>query len=117
MCKKTLLVMMIGILAFLSGVDSAPNTGAEHIVLEGGNTGDVPFPHRRHQERIDDCSICHELFDQEAGSIERLIANDMLKVKQVMNTQCLKCHREMKKAGNASGPLTCATCHNQPKQD
>ncbi|MFO8084146.1 MAG: cytochrome c3 family protein [Desulfobacterales bacterium] len=115
--KTIFLVVVIGFLFVLSGAYSAQNIGAANMILEGGKTGDVPFPHRMHQEDQANCNICHELFEQKAGSIEALKNEDILKSKQVMNTQCLKCHREMKKAGNATGPITCATCHIKSKRD
>jgi hypothetical protein len=97
---------------FLTGF-SEQNPGAEHIILEGGESGEVPFPHKIHQDVLKDCNICHELFSQEIGSIEKLKAEDNLKAKQVMNTQCLKCHRDNKKAGKSSGPVSCTACHSK----
>jgi len=113
MKAKVIFVAFMSILFIFSSALSEQNLGAENIILEGGNSGVVPFPHKKHQDSLKDCSICHELFDQEIGSIEKLKLEDKLQAKQVMNTQCLKCHREAKKAGNASGPLSCTTCHSK----
>ena len=78
------------------------NKGAEQI---------VPFPHRVHLEILPDCAVCHELFPQETGSIEKLKASGDLKKKQIMNKHCTKCHKKMKKEGQKTGPTTCKSCH------
>ncbi len=93
--------------AWASGEDK----GAANMILEGGKRGNVPFPHRQHQETLQDCQICHALFPQQAGSIETLKAAGTLKKKQVMNKQCTKCHRSKRKAGEKTGPVACKTCH------
>ena len=108
---KVIFIATISIMLILSTAFSEENPGAEHIILEGGDSGVVRFPHKMHQDSLKNCGICHELFDQELGSIEKLKVEDKLKAKQIMNTQCLKCHRDTKKAGKSSGPTSCTTCH------
>jgi len=87
------------------------NQGAAEIVLDGGTTGNVSFPHRRHQENLVDCAVCHSAYPQKAGSIEELKAQGKLAKKEIMNTQCTKCHKEKKRAGEKAGPTTCTSCH------
>ena len=87
--------------------------GAEEMTLVGGEKGDVWFPHRKHQDNLGDCKICHDLFPQEAGTIQKLKAEGELKKKQVMNKKCLACHRKMKKAGEPTGPTSCNKCHHK----
>lgn len=87
------------------------NTGAAEIVLDGGTSGSVAFPHQRHQAKLADCTICHSAFPQKAGAIEELKAQGKLAKKQIMNEQCTKCHKEKKQAGEKAGPTTCTTCH------
>lgn len=89
------------------------NTGAENITMTGGNRGDVNFPHRQHQGRLTDCKTCHELFPKTSGSIEALKSEGKLDKKQVMNTQCVACHRTRRAAGERSGPVSCNTCHTK----
>ena len=89
----------------------AVNNGAENISIYGGSRGDVPFPHHAHQERLKDCNTCHASFPQEADSLKTMKKAGKLKPKQVMNKQCVKCHKDQKKAGNATGPTTCSKCH------
>ncbi len=87
------------------------NQGAAEIKIDGGKRGIVHFPHHAHQTRLKDCNICHAVFPQEPQSLNKLKQTGQLKPKQVMNKQCVKCHRAEKKAGNPSGPTTCSKCH------
>jgi hypothetical protein len=87
--------------------------GTDEMSLAGGKRGEVPFPHHRHQEALGDCQMCHKAFPQEVGAIQSLVAQNALKPKQVMNKQCIKCHRARKKAGETTGPLTCGQCHKR----
>jgi hypothetical protein len=63
--------------------------GTEHMKLEGGAQGPVPFPHSRHQAVVNDCLVCHTHFAQQEGSIARAIDEGRLTRKQVMNKQCI----------------------------
>jgi hypothetical protein len=85
--------------------------GRSRSTLYGGKSGDVPFPHWAHQAVLADCKICHELFPQEAGAIEKLKASGELQRKQIMNKHCTKCHKKMKQEGQKTGPTTCKSCH------
>jgi hypothetical protein len=118
MPMKTTDRLLIGlVLAITAAVGLAPhhlgaqNMGAKEIKLAGGSRGEVPFPHLNHQNKLGDCNVCHTLFPQAKGSIEKLKAEGKLKAKQVMNKHCIKCHKAEKRAGNAAGPTTCAKCH------
>jgi len=94
-------------------VNAAVNKGAEQITIDGGNRGQIHFPHRDHQKRLDDCMVCHNLFAQEKGSIEKAKADGKLAKKQVMTKLCIHCHRAEKKAGKPGGPTSCAKCHKK----
>jgi Cytochrome c7 and related cytochrome c len=87
------------------------NRGAETIRLRAGQQAPVIFPHRRHQNVLDDCLVCHSLFPQEKGSIDKEKAEGKLARQQVMTTLCIRCHRARLQAGEQSGPLTCEKCH------
>lgn len=90
------------------------DTGPEEMVLEGGRTGDVSFPHRVHQNALDQkCEVCHDLFPQKKGSIQELIDQGKLKNKEIMNKHCVKCHRETKREGKQTGPISCTHCHDK----
>jgi hypothetical protein len=111
-----LLLILMTMSALIAGTSIAvslasENPGAENIVLKGGKRGEVPFPHRQHQKNLGDCQICHSVFPQDPGAIVKLKAEGTLKKKYVMNKLCTKCHKKMKKAGQKSGPTSCAKCH------
>ena len=87
--------------------------GAKEMVISSGNQGDVKFPHHQHQEALKDCMRCHDLYPQQAGSIQDLKQKGTLVQKQVMNKQCLNCHRSKKDAGEKTGPVSCSQCHTK----
>jgi hypothetical protein len=104
-----LLLLMVG--GGIGALAQPQNPGAAEIILEGGTSGNVTFPHQRHQQKLTDCNICHSAFPQKAGAIEELKAQGKLAKKQIMNEQCTKCHKEKQRAGEKTGPTTCTTCH------
>lgn len=104
-----IITAMIAILPMT--VANAVNQGPDQIKIFGGASGNVPFPHAQHQDRIKDCKICHSVFPQETDAIKKLKEAGTLKKKKVMNLQCIKCHKQDKKAGKPHGPVTCKTCH------
>lgn len=110
---RALFLLMLCLGAYTAAV-AVENKGAADIKLAGGSRGDVPFPHHLHQSALENCEVCHAVFPQERGAIERLKAEKTLKKKKVMNGQCVKCHRAKKKAGEKTGPVKCARCHEKP---
>lgn len=107
------IVGLVLIAGFSTGVClGEPPRGAETITLSGGSAGNVPLPHHRHQQVLLDCNLCHSVFAQRAGVIDEMKAAGALEKKQVMNKQCIKCHRQKKKAGEKAGPTTCKACHS-----
>ncbi|MDM8537451.1 cytochrome c3 family protein [Desulfobacterales bacterium HSG17] len=89
------------------------NQGAENISIFGGTTGDIQFPHRTHQNSLKDCTVCHSNFPQTTGILWQLKEDGDLRSKKIMNTLCMKCHRQMKKAGDTTGPTRCKGCHQK----
>lgn len=110
--KRNLSIIVAALaVMILSAVAMAANRGPANITIDGGSRGKVPFPHALHQDNQKDCNVCHRLFPQKADAIKAQIAKGELKPKQVMNTLCIKCHKEEKRAGKPHGPLTCSKCH------
>jgi len=110
--KGKIIAILVCTAVVLSGVGLAvENKGAATMELTGGERGNVPFPHHQHQNQLVDCKICHDTFPQEKGAIDRLKKEGKLQPKQIMNKQCTKCHKEKRKAGEKSGPVTCKQCH------
>ncbi len=114
---KSVSVIVVALSVILLGAVKSPsppsdqNIGAEKITLNGGKRGKVPFPHRGHQDRLENCNFCHQNFPQVAGSIDGLKAKGSLKKKWVMKKLCIKCHKAKKREGIKSGPTTCSKCH------
>ena len=104
-------VMMAIFMAAMVSV-AQENKGSASLTITVQGKGDVKIPHQKHQEVLKDCKVCHDVFPQKAGAINELKAAGKIQKKQVMNTQCIKCHNEKKNAGLKSGPLTCSTCHS-----
>ena len=103
----TLAVLLISISIAFAG----DNQGAEELYLDGGTKGNIDFPHKLHQETLGDCSLCHSIFPMKKDSIKEMKTQGQLKQRTVMNKLCIKCHKDMKKVGKASGPLSCNKCH------
>ena len=112
MKTKAIIFAGFSILVALGMAWAAENMGAPDMTLYGGKTGEVPFPHAMHQQSLKDCSACHGIFPKEAGVIEKMKAGGDLKKKAVMN-QCTKCHKDLKKAGEKTGPVSCRKCHQK----
>lgn len=83
----------------------------KEIILYGGITGKVPFPHETHQKVVKDCKICHESYPQRVGAIHDLVKKEKLRAREIMTHQCIKCHREKNAAGETAGPVSCKKCH------
>jgi hypothetical protein len=108
--KTAVIVLMTVVMISVVGL-AADDPGSAEIELTGGERGNVPFPHQRHQAALGDCKLCHELFPKQKGGIEDLKAKGELKKRQVMNKHCIKCHNARKRAGQPSGPTSCNDCH------
>ena len=106
-----IITLAVFTLTGMVAIASAANKGPANIDIFGGKSGKVPFPHAQHQARIQDCNVCHGVFPQEKDAIQTMKTQGAIKPKKVMNLQCIKCHKEEKRAGKPSGPLTCKTCH------
>lgn len=111
MRKFMLTAAVLVTVVFCSVAYSEMKTGAPDITIPSGKKKSVQFPHKTHQTMLKDCTICHDTFPMEAGSIKKMIDDGSLKKKKVMD-QCRKCHKKMKKAGEKSGPTSCGSCHS-----
>lgn len=107
-----LLALVLVFAGLVVASHAVENQGLKDMVLDGGKTGDVPFPHHLHQNTLEDCQLCHSLFPQEQGGIDRMVKEGKLKNKEVMKN-CQKCHRKLEKSGQPSGPTSCKGCHSK----
>lgn len=113
MKNKTWLIPILFFFLISAVVYAVENKGSAQIDIFGGSRGKVPFPHHAHQSRIGDCNVCHASFPQEPDALAKYKDSGQLKKKEVMNKQCIKCHKAEKAAGNPSGPTTCSKCHTR----
>lgn len=110
---RVILSALLVVMVCAAPGQAAENAGAAQMTLPGGGSGSVPFPHQAHQTALKDCQLCHGSFPQQPGAIETLKAQGALESKQVMNKQCIACHKQKKTAGEKSGPITCTGCHQK----
>ncbi len=112
MGKKIIMCVLVGAVMIAAASAATENKGSDKITLNGGNKGDVNFPHYIHQNTLGDCTKCHTLFPLKANAIEDLKTAGILKKKQVMK-QCRNCHKQLAKAGQKAGPVSCKKCHQK----
>jgi hypothetical protein len=106
-------LIRIGLALALFALLVAATEARDVIVLDGGRTGEVTFPHKKHGEALkDDCDACHALFPQEPGAIDKLKAGGKLEKRQVMNS-CTACHKSRIKEKQPAGPVSCKGCHTK----
>jgi hypothetical protein len=111
-CFSILFLCIPLLIAGSAAAGDDDSKGAETIILEGGSTGSVTFPHGRHQGIFVDCKPCHDLFGKAAMAIERLKSEGKLPKKEVMD-MCKNCHKEMIAQGKKTGPTSCKDCHKK----
>ena len=90
------IIATAALIVFTAGTALA--AGPESISLPA-KMGNVSFPHKKHQELLKECKICHE---KGPGKIEGL-------GKDWAHKTCKGCHEEKKK-----GPTKCGECHKKP---
>jgi len=71
--------------------------GPETITLPAKN-GNITFPHKKHQEMLKNCKICHEKGPGKIASLGKDWAHQT----------CKGCHEEKKQ-----GPTKCGECHKK----
>ncbi|WP_299982798.1 cytochrome c3 family protein [Desulfobacula sp.] len=108
------IILLCGLfLALSTPVIFALDQGKKQIIIPVKRQGNITFPHKTHQDTINDCMVCHTHFAQKEGALQDSIVSGSLKKKQVMNKTCLKCHRANKKSGGKYGPVKCSGCHTK----
>lgn len=106
-------IAAIGLLLTSMSFAAEVNKGAKEETIPAGSQGDVKFPHELHQQSIQDCKLCHDLYPETPNAISGLKQKGALKPKQVMNQQCVKCHNAKRAAGVKAGPVICSQCHGK----
>ncbi len=106
-------IAAIGLVATSTAFAAEVNKGAKEETIPAGSQGDVKFPHGLHQQALQDCNLCHNLYPETPNAISDLKQKGALKPKQVMNQQCVKCHNAKRAAGVKAGPVICSQCHGK----
>ena len=115
MKAKPIFVLVLGVcIITIMTAEAVENKGPSEIVLKGDKAGDVTVSHHKHQNALAGaCNLCHNKFSQAPGSIQKLISEGKLKVKEVMQ-ECQACHRQRKEKGEKTGPTAqCSGCHKK----
>ena len=89
---KKIAIAMIAAIAF------AGTAFAADVIDLPAKNGNISFPHKKHQDALKDCKVCHE---KAPGKIEGF-------GKDAAHKLCKGCH-ETKKAG----PTKCGECHKK----
>jgi opacity protein-like surface antigen len=71
---------------------------AADVISLPAKNGNITFEHKKHQDRLKDCKLCHE---KAPGKIEGL-------GKDWAHKTCKGCHEEKK-----AGPTKCGECHKK----
>ena len=87
------IIAAAALIVFAAGSAMAADT----ITLPAKN-GNITFEHKKHQEALKDCKICHE---KGPGKIEGF-------GKDFAHKTCKGCHEEKK-----AGPTKCGECHKK----
>jgi hypothetical protein len=75
----------------------SPGNGfAADVILLPSESGNVVFPHKKHQESVRDCKVCHKT---SPGTIKESGQYRPHKL-------CIGCHEKER-----SGPVNCVDCH------
>ncbi|MCP4694749.1 MAG: cytochrome C, partial [Desulfobacterales bacterium] len=124
--------IVLSVAAFLTygvGVQGVQNPVVDNVALEADvitidgmkdfgslERPGVPFFHDRHTEALEkkgkDCQTCH-LTDEErlSAKFKRLADTGKEEVMNAYHDNCIGCHKEMKSAGDKTGPVECGECH------
>ena len=90
----------IVILASLLFVAAAPALAIEKITFPN-RLGEVVFPHKKHQDALNECRRCHPTGVGRIPGFGKVMAHAK---------GCKGCHEEMKR-----GPVVCKGCHSKPE--
>jgi predicted CXXCH cytochrome family protein len=71
---------------------------AADVIELPATKGKVSFPHKKHQDMLQDCLKCHEKGPGKIPALGQAWAHKV----------CKGCHADMKK-----GPVSCKSCHQQ----
>jgi Class III cytochrome C family len=105
--KRILAILVaVGLVALGTATLASADNGPEEIKLPA-KMGDVTFPHKAHQEKIDDCTKCHHK-GVEAGACSSCHDGEKApKAKDAFHKLCKDCHKA------EGAPTGCKDCHKK----
>jgi hypothetical protein len=86
----------------------------------------VPFAHSKHTTV--ECAKCHHTLEADGGAVKKCTtsgchdslefrdkanAKDIKLVENTFHTQCIDCHKDLKKEQKPTGPTACGKCHTK----
>jgi hypothetical protein len=86
----------------------------------------VPFAHTKHATV--ECKDCHHTMEADGGAVKKCAtagchdsleakgkdnAKDIKLVEVAYHTQCIECHKTLKKENKPTGPTACGKCHTK----
>jgi hypothetical protein len=140
--KKKLLISLICAAFLCMGavmVSAADAPGDDYVISapegmkvkdKGGKPGAlqkaVPFAHSKHATV--ECVQCHHTLEADGGAVKKCTtagchdslefrdkanAKDVKLVENAFHTQCIDCHKALKKEQKPTGPTACGKCHTK----
>lgn len=141
--KKKLLISLICAAFLCMGavmsVSAADAPGDDYVISapegmkakpKGDKPGElqkaVPFPHSKHATV--ECVQCHHTLEADGGAVKKCTtsgchdslefrdkanAKDVKLVENAFHTQCIDCHKALKKDKKPTGPTACGKCHTK----
>jgi hypothetical protein len=105
--------LVTGIMAlFVAVVISTAVSAAskDSYEFKGGSFGKVAFSHKIHQEKLNDCKVCHHKDEpgKEVGCVGCHTKESKVNTKAAFHDSCIKCHKE-----KSQGPKGCKDCHKK----
>ncbi len=74
----------------------------------------IQFTHKKHADTLKDCKVCHHKW-KKGEKVKKCVdchtTDSKVTAYKAFHTNCKNCHRDMKKAGKATGPTICTKCH------
>jgi hypothetical protein len=123
------------ILMWTGTVSAEHHVGPADMVLETDkHKKTAQFPHRRHQEALQDCGLCHHAVSEDGKQAPYVVNMEIKKCaachnktsgvvtkkllqgfKEAAHAKCKGCHKKRRKEGLKAGPIKCTGCHIKKK--
>ncbi|MFC1829386.1 cytochrome c3 family protein [Thermodesulfobacteriota bacterium] len=130
-----ILLVMMGFFVSLTAIHRT-NAQEEEITLESTDVfvkkqrPVVTFNHETHYDAYPDCIECHHIYEYSNGEKENVWEGEeqtcsechkekredkKMPLMKAFHQNCTGCHRDLAKANEKTGPVTCGECHIRKK--